>query len=56
MTDLTPRQILDAMERALDKVARRFANQKPERPSEHSQPHAELEDAADQSFDSGRAS
>jgi hypothetical protein len=55
MTDLTIRQILDAMTRALDETARRFANQKPERLSEHPQPHRELDDGADQRFDSGRA-
>jgi hypothetical protein len=29
INDMTPRQILDAMSRALDTVARRFAEQKP---------------------------
>jgi hypothetical protein len=55
MTDLTIRQILDAMTRALDETARRFADRKPERLSGKPQPPKELEDAADQSFDSGRA-
>jgi hypothetical protein len=53
MTDLTPRQILDAMERALDKIARRFANQKPDQMTEQPQRQT-LEEAADQSFDNGR--
>jgi hypothetical protein len=30
ISDMTPRQILDAMTRALDRVARRFAEQRPE--------------------------
>jgi hypothetical protein len=51
MTDLTPRQILYAMERALDKIARRFANQKP---TEQRQQQT-LGEAADQSFESRRA-
>ena len=55
MTDLTIRQILDAMTRALDETARHFAEQKSKRLSEHPLPYPELEDAADQSFDSGRA-
>jgi hypothetical protein len=54
MTDLTPRQILDAMARALDKTARRFADQKPNQMGEKSRPHQALEDAGDQSFDNGR--
>jgi hypothetical protein len=56
MTDLTIRQILDAMTRALDETARHFADKKPERASEDRQSHPELEGAADQSFDNGRAS
>lgn len=55
MTDLTIRQILDAMTRALDETARRFAEQKPKRLGEHAQPHSEPEDGSYQSFDSGRA-
>jgi hypothetical protein len=35
INDMTPRQILDATTRALDRVARRFAEQKPEEMSEH---------------------
>ena len=52
MTDLTIRQILDAMTRALDTTARRFANQNR---SENAQPRRELEDSADQSFESRRS-
>ena len=33
INDMTPRQILDAMSRALDTVARRFAEQKPDQMS-----------------------
>jgi hypothetical protein len=51
MTDLTIRQILDAMTRALDTTARRFANQNRD---ENVQPRRELEDSADQSFESRR--
>ncbi len=54
MTDLTARQILDAMSEALDRVARRFANQKPDQISENPQPRRGLEDSADQSFESRR--
>jgi hypothetical protein len=54
MTDLTPRQILDAMARALDKTARRFADQKPNQMGEKSRSHQALENAGDQSFDNGR--
>ncbi|MBV8752425.1 MAG: hypothetical protein JO328_06160 [Hyphomicrobiales bacterium] len=56
MTDLTIRQILDAMTRALDETARHFAKQKSKRAREHPQLRSELEDAADQNYDSGRAS
>ena len=52
MTDLTPRQILDAIERALDRTARRFASQKVDQVSESAQPRRELDDSADQSFKS----
>jgi len=55
MTDLTIRQILDAMTQALDETARHFAEQKSKRLSGYLQQHVELEDEADQSFDSGRA-
>jgi hypothetical protein len=55
MTDLTIRQILDAMTHALDETARRFAEQKSKRLSENTQPRQELDEAADQSFNSGRA-
>jgi hypothetical protein len=51
MTDLTIRQILDAMTRALDTTARRFANQKPDQISESTQPRRELEDSGDQGFE-----
>jgi hypothetical protein len=54
MTDLTPRQILDAVERALDAVARRFANQKAHQITENPQPRRELDDSADQTFENGR--
>lgn len=52
MTDLTIRQILDAMTRALDTTARRFANQKPDQISENPRPPRGLEDSADQNFES----
>jgi len=55
MTDLTIRQILDAMTRALDETACQFADQKPKQLSENSRPRQELDEAPDQSFDSGRA-
>jgi hypothetical protein len=51
MTDLTIRQILDAMTRALDTTARRFASQSR---SENAQPRQELEDSADQKFEGRR--
>jgi hypothetical protein len=54
MTDMTLRQILDAMARALDKTASRFANQKPDQMNEHSERGQALEDAADQSYKSRR--
>ena len=54
MTDLTIRQILDAMTRALDTTARRFANQKADKINEDTQSRRELEDSADQSFESRR--
>ena len=54
MTGLTPRQILDAMERALDRVACRFADQKTDRVSENPQPRPALNDSADQTFESRR--
>jgi hypothetical protein len=54
MTDLTIRQILDAMTRALDTTARRFANQKAEQASENPQARPVLEDSADQTFESRR--
>jgi hypothetical protein len=41
VTELTPRQILDAVDRALEKAARQFANEKTEeslRPSQSDQP------------------
>jgi hypothetical protein len=52
MTDLTIRQILDAMTRALDTTARRFADQKADQGTENTQPRRELDDSADQSFKS----
>jgi len=52
MTDLTMRQILDAMTRALDTTARRFANQKTDQNTEKIQPRRELDDSADQTFES----
>jgi hypothetical protein len=55
MTDLTPRQILDAIERALDTTARRFANRKPDQTARNPQPRRELDDSADQPFESGRS-
>jgi hypothetical protein len=54
MTDLTIRQILDAMTRALDTTARRFANQKSDQVGENPQPRRELEDSADQTFERRR--
>jgi hypothetical protein len=54
MTDLTIRQILDAMTRALDTTARRFANQKADQISENPQSRRELEDSAGQTFESRR--
>ena len=54
MTDLTPRQILDAIERALDRTARRFANQKTDQEGENARLRRELEDSADQTFESKR--
>jgi hypothetical protein len=54
MTDLTPRQMLDAIERALDTIARRFANQKTHQIGEIAQPGRELEDSGDQTFESRR--
>jgi hypothetical protein len=42
ISDMTPRQILDAMTRALDRVARRFAEQRPEQISGRS-PHQRTE-------------
>lgn len=54
MTDLTPRQILDAMERALDTVARRFASRKADQRSENAQVRRELDDSADQTFEGRR--
>jgi hypothetical protein len=54
MTDLTPRQILDAIERALNTTARRFANRKPDQTAGNTQPRRELEDSADQSFERRR--
>jgi hypothetical protein len=54
MTDLTIRQILDAMTRALDTTARRFASQKTDQTSENLPPRRELEDSGDQSFESRR--
>jgi hypothetical protein len=56
MTDLTIRQILDAMARALDKTARRFANQKPDQMSENPRPYPALDDAGDQRYESRRPS
>jgi hypothetical protein len=56
MTDLTIRQILDAMTRALDETAQHFADKKLERVGENPQPGSEPKDAADQNFDNGRAS
>ena len=50
MTDLSIRQILDAMTRALDTTARRFATQKPAQINENPQPPRELEDSADQAL------
>jgi hypothetical protein len=41
VTELTPREILDAIDRALEKAARQFAKDKPEagdRPSESDKP------------------
>ena len=35
INDMTARQILDAMSRALDRVAQRFADQKVDQPSGH---------------------
>jgi hypothetical protein len=54
MTEMTIRQILDAMARALDKTASRFANQKPDQMKEHTERRQALEDAADQSYESRR--
>jgi len=54
MTDLTIRQILDAMSRALDTTARRFANQKSDQASDDAQPRRELDDSADQTFERRR--
>jgi len=54
MTDLTPRQILDAIERTLDRVAGRFASQKADQASDDAQPRRELDDSADQTFKSRR--
>jgi hypothetical protein len=54
MTDLTIRQILDAMTRALDTTARRFANQKADQISDKAQSRRELDDSADQTFESRR--
>jgi hypothetical protein len=54
MTDLTIRQILDAMTRALDTTARRFADKKLDQGSEATQPRRELDDSADQTFESRR--
>ena len=54
MTDLTIRQILDAMTRALDTTARRFAEKKTDQISENTQQRRELEDSANQSFESRR--
>ena len=51
MTDLTPRQILDAIERTLDRVAGRFASQKV---GENAKQRRELDDSADQTFESRR--
>jgi len=56
MTDLTIRQILDAMTRALDTTARRFASQKTDQGSEDAQRRRELDDSADQTFESRRPS
>jgi hypothetical protein len=56
MGDMTPRQILDAIERALDTTARRFANRKPDQTTPNTQPRPALEDAGDQSFESRRGS
>jgi hypothetical protein len=54
MTDLTIRQILDAMTRALDTTARRFASQNADQESENTQPRRELADSADQTFETPR--
>jgi hypothetical protein len=54
MTDLTPRQILDAIERTLDRVAGRFANRKADQGSDNAQLGRGLEDSADQTFESRR--
>jgi hypothetical protein len=51
MTDLTPRQMLDAIERALDRVAARFASQKV---GENAEQRRELDDSADQTFETRR--
>jgi hypothetical protein len=54
MTDLTIRQILDAMTRALDTTARRFADQKPQQTGGNAQPRPVLEDTGNQSYESRR--
>jgi hypothetical protein len=48
INDMTPRQILDAMTRALDRVARRFADQKVDQSSE-SPPHRPIDKPPDRS-------
>jgi len=54
MTDLSIRQILDAMARALDKTASRFASQKTDQMNEPMQRRQGLEDAAGQSYENQR--
>jgi hypothetical protein len=45
MTDLTPREILDAIRRGLEQTARRFGNVTPNHALQHPQPSKPTDDA-----------
>jgi hypothetical protein len=48
MTELTPREILEAIRRGLEETARRFTDRKPDEMKKHPQPSPPNENVKDQ--------